>query len=170
VGVVTFDGAGFTRYTTKDGLPGGGVFQVAVAADGTIWAATERSGVARFDGNTWTTYTTDHGLLSYEAVVAAGTDGTVWAVHPVNGYSRFDGTGWTPHPFDPPVGDFRAAVTSDGMLWTISDEGLIGFDGNTRTIHPSPFVQLDGSLKLTPVQWGSASIIPTGMRVYTPFP
>ena len=153
-GVVAFDGVGFVRYTTEDGLPGGGVYQVAVAADGTIWAATGPSGVASFDGNTWTTYTTDDGLLSNEAVIATGTDGTVWAVHPGYGYSRFDGTGWIPYPFDPPVGSFGAAVASGGLLWTISDAGLISFDGNTRIIHPSPFIQPDGFFTFTPVQWG----------------
>ena len=143
-GVVAFDGAGFTRYTTKDGLPGGYVSRVVVAADGTIWAATDHSGIASFDGNIWTTYTIADGLLSNEAVVATGTDGTVWAVHSTLpfGYSRFDGIHWTPYPFDQRVGGFRPAVASDGTLWAVSPGGLVSFNGITRTVYPSPFGQL----------------------------
>lgn len=156
-GVLRFDGAGFSRYTTEDGLPSDRELRVSAAADGTIWAATERSGIASFDGTSWTSYTTADGLLSNQAVIATGSDGTVWAVHlddPPYGYSRFDGIGWTTYPFDFEVGGYRAEVAPDGTLWTISDDGLISFDGNTRTIYPTPFVQPDGSLTFTPVQWG----------------
>jgi hypothetical protein len=156
-GVLRFDGAGFSRYTTEDGLPRDRELRVSAAADGTIWAATERSGIASFDGTSWTSYTTADGLLSNQAAIATGSDGTVWAVHlddPPYGYSRFDGIGWTTYPFDFEVGGYRAEVTPDGTLWTISDEGLISFDGNTRTIYPTPFVQPDGSLTFMPVRWG----------------
>ncbi|HSR45060.1 MAG TPA: hypothetical protein VLT15_07505, partial [Acidimicrobiia bacterium] len=155
-GVLRFDGTDFTRYTVEDGLPSGQVVRVSSAGDGTIWAATERSGVASFDGTTWTSYATADGLLSDQAVIAAGADGTVWAVHyerPPYGYSRFDGTEWTSYRFDQPVGGYRAEVIPDGTLWTISDEGLVSFDGTTRIIHASPFVQPEGSLTFTPVQW-----------------
>jgi hypothetical protein len=161
-GVLRFDGTEFTRYTTEDGLPSNMVLQVT-AIDGTVWVATdalygnpstaspdEAAGVAAFDGTTWTTYTMADGLLSNDAVIATGADGSVWAVHyeiPPYGYSRFDGTEWRAYPFDPPVGGYRAEVTPDGTLWTISDGVLISFDGTTRTIHPSPF------LTFTPVQW-----------------
>ncbi|MDF1596818.1 MAG: hypothetical protein P1T08_12135 [Acidimicrobiia bacterium] len=143
-GVLSFDGAGFTRHTTEDGLPSDTVVQVTTGTDGTIWLATEAAGVAAFDGTIWTTYTMADGLLSNDAVIATGIDGTVWAVHygfPPYGYSRFDDTGWTTYPFDSPVGDRQAAVTSDGTLWTVSEDELTSFDGITRTIHPSPFTQ-----------------------------
>ncbi|NNC40834.1 MAG: hypothetical protein HKN95_09090, partial [Acidimicrobiia bacterium] len=141
-GVLSFDGTDFTRYTTEDGLPSNNEIRVSAAGDGTIWAATERSGVARFDGTSWTSYTTANGLLSNQAVIAAGYDGTVWAVHlddPPYGYSRFDGSGWTTYPFNFEVGAYRAEVGPDGRLWTISDEGLISFDGTTRTFFATPF-------------------------------
>lgn len=142
-GVLSFDGAGFTRYTTEGGLPGHTAVRVTAGADGTIWVATA-AGVAAFDGTTWTTYTMADGLLSNDAVIATGLDGTVWAVHyqiPPYGYSRFDGTGWTTYPFDSPLGGFRAEVAPDGTLWTISEDGLASFDGITRTVHPTPFTQ-----------------------------
>jgi hypothetical protein len=163
-GVLRFDGTEFTRYTTDDGLPGNGVFQVASGTDGRIWAATdalyaspetaspdEAAGVVAFDGTTWTTFTMEDGLLSNDAVIATGADGTVWAVHyeiPPYGYSKFDEIGWTTYPFDFEVGGYRAEVGSDGTLWTISDEGLVSFDGITRTFHSTPFTMF------TPVDWG----------------
>lgn len=143
-GVLSFDAVGFTRYTTEDGLPSDTVVQVTTGTDGTIWVATEAAGVAAFDGTTWNAYTMADGLLSNDTVIATGSDGTVWAVHhemPPYGYSRFDGTGWTTYPFDSPVGDRQAAVTPDGTLWTVSEDGLASFDGTTRTIHPTPFTQ-----------------------------
>jgi len=154
-GLFSFDGTVFTQYTTEDGLPGDNAFQVTAAADGTIWVATDilyndpatasreaAAGIASFDGTVWTTYTIADGLLSNDAVLTASSDGTVWAVHyeiPPYGYSHFDGTQWTPYPSEPPVGGFRATASPDGTLWTSSDQGLISFDGTTRTIHPSPF-------------------------------
>jgi hypothetical protein len=158
-GLFAFDGDTFTLYRTEDGLPGNNVFQVSATADGTIWVATDTlysdpssaspdaaAGIASFDGSVWTSYTADDGLLSNDAVVVAGGDGSVWAVHyeiPPYGYARFDGSDWTAYPVDPPVGGFRAAVTTDGVLWTTSPAGLVTFDGTTRRIHPSPFPSPD---------------------------
>jgi hypothetical protein len=155
-GLFTFDGEDFTHITTADGLPDDNAFQVAVAVDGTIWVATdvlygnpefalpdEAAGVASFDGTSWTTYTLADGLLSNDGVVAAGPDGTAWVVHgeiAPRGYARFDGTAWTAYPTDPPVGGFRAVVDSDGTLWTASEDGLVRFDGVTKTVYESPFI------------------------------
>lgn len=157
VQVLRFDGTGFARYITDDGLASDNIVQVTSAGDGTIWAATERSGIARFDGTSWTSYTTADGLLSDDAVIAAGADGTVWAAHfhdPPYGYSRFDGTGWTTYPFYGLVGGWIATVGPDGTLWTVSEEALVSFDGDTRTVYPSPFVDPDGVFRFMPVQWG----------------
>ena len=154
-GLFSFDGAQFTRHTTESGLPSGIAFQVAAAPDGSIWVATDAlydepstaapdaaAGVARFDGTTWTTYTMTDGLLSNDAFIASGPDGSVWAIHseiPPYGYARFDGATWTPYPTDQPTGGFRAAVDTDGALWTATDDGLVRFDGTTTTTYPTPF-------------------------------
>ncbi len=154
-GLFMFDGAEFTHLTSADGLPDDNAFQVAVASDGTIWVATdalytdpataspdEAAGVASYDGTTWTTYTLADGLLSNDGIVAAGPDGTVWVVHGEvgqSGYARFDGTGWTAYPTDLPVGGFRAVVDSEGTLWSTAEDGLVRFDGTTKTVYESPF-------------------------------
>jgi sugar lactone lactonase YvrE len=156
-GLVAYDPvSGFTRYTTDDGLPSDNIAQVASAGDGMIWVATDAlypapsagspdvaAGVASFDGTTWTTYTMADGLVWNDGVVAAGPNGTVWTVHngtPPHGYARLDGTTWTSYLFGQlPVGGSRSAVGPDGTLWTVSEDGLISFDGITRTVHDSPF-------------------------------
>jgi membrane protein implicated in regulation of membrane protease activity len=154
-GLFMFDGAEFTHLTSADGLPDDNAFQVAVASDGTIWVATDvlygnpefappdaAAGIATFDGTSWTTYTLADGLLSNDGIVAAGPDGTVWVVHDEvgqRGYARFDGTGWTAYPSDLPVGGFRAVVDSEGTLWSTAEDGLVRFDGTTKTVYESPF-------------------------------
>jgi hypothetical protein len=132
-GVLAFDGADWTHYTTSDGLPEKVGWSVAVAPDGTVWAGsvqdrTSGGGVAQFDGSTWTHFTTEHGLLSDSATVAVGADGTVWAVHQT-GVSRFDGRAWTAFPDVLGNGEW-ASVDASGTLWMPSrDSGVIGFDG-----------------------------------------
>jgi hypothetical protein len=132
-GVLAFDGADWTHYTTSDGLPEKVGWSVAVAPDGTVWAGsvqdgTSGGGVAHFDGSTWTQFTTEHGLLSDGATVTVGADGTVWAVHQT-GVSRFDGRAWTAFPDVLGNGEW-ASVDASGTLWMPSrDSGVIGFDG-----------------------------------------
>jgi hypothetical protein len=154
-GIYAFDGESFTHYDARDGLPSNNVFQVSAGPDGTVWVATDAlyvdfetgaagtaGGVASFDGETWTSYTTADGLLSNDAIVVAGVDGTVWAIHhegPPYGVSHFDGSSWSAYETDTSLGGFRSAVAPDGSLWTVSQEGLIHYDGDTITVHPSPF-------------------------------
>ena len=53
-GVARFDGSTWTVYTTAEGLLDD-VPDVAVGADGTVWAI-HQNGVSRFDGDTWTAF------------------------------------------------------------------------------------------------------------------
>ena len=154
-GLFAFDGTGFTRYTTDNGLPDDQTFVITAAPDGTIWAATDAlyedpstaspeaaAGIAAFDGTTWTSYTIADGLLSNDAIVTTGPDGSVWAVHseiPPYGYARFNSTDWTAYPFESPTYGFRVAVDADGTVWMAARQGLVGFDGTTQTVYPSPF-------------------------------
>jgi ligand-binding sensor domain-containing protein len=48
-GVVRFDGATWTRYTTGNGLADNSVFSVAVAPDGIVWFGTNK-GISRYSG------------------------------------------------------------------------------------------------------------------------
>ena len=64
------------RFGADDGLTAG-PGQVAVTADGTVWAA-EASGLARFDETRWTTV----GEGSSWGPLAAAPDGSVFVVGP----------------------------------------------------------------------------------------
>jgi ligand-binding sensor domain-containing protein len=77
-GVSLFDGADTWRnYTTADGLAGNVVYSLAQAADGGLWAGTNR-GLSYFDGTTWRSYR--HGLRSAHVyAVALDDDGNIWA-------------------------------------------------------------------------------------------
>lgn len=124
----------WTVYTTGDGLADNTVASIAVAPDGTVWAATgdpdeEPTGVSRFDGKSWTTYTTDDGLASDDVrSIAVGPDGVVWFAS-WDGLTRFDpaagleqgGEPWK--TFDVAVLDI--AVGSAGVLWGVDDSGSI---------------------------------------------
>ncbi len=135
-GVLAFDGADWTHYTTSDGLPEKVGWSVAVAPDGTVWAGSVQDqtggGIAHFDGSTWTHFTTEHGLLSDSATVAVGANGTVWAIHQT-GVSRFDGRAWTAFPEVLGEGEW-ASVDASGTLWMPArGGGVIGFDGIATT-------------------------------------
>jgi ligand-binding sensor domain-containing protein len=75
-GVARLAGPGEPRlYTVADGLPEGGVIDLAVAADGMLWAASS-SAVARFDGETWRTY--ELGVPDAQIQAIAPGIGKVW--------------------------------------------------------------------------------------------
>ena len=77
-GVLHFDGESWIAYTPDDGLLDDSVLDIAVAADGTVWAAVG-GGVSRYDGATWTSFDWEDGLASdYVLSVAVGPDGAVW--------------------------------------------------------------------------------------------
>jgi hypothetical protein len=93
-----FDGGAWTSWTVGDGVAHHQVADLAVAADGAVWAATP-AGLSRFDGGEWTTVTAEDGLpRDHVTSVGAGGD-AVWAAtespdrgsETEVGLSRFDG-------------------------------------------------------------------------------
>ena len=64
-----------TRYGMQDGVPRGAVQQLALDADGSLWAVT-RTGLARFDGERWETVQAPDISAAYG--VLADRAGTVW--------------------------------------------------------------------------------------------
>jgi ligand-binding sensor domain-containing protein len=91
-GIRRLDGTIWTRFGVEGGLPSDDVNDVAVADDGTVWAATRR-GLARFDGSRWEEVEPgNHGVVAVApdgavwAAKAAGTDASAgWIVGPVGG-------------------------------------------------------------------------------------
>jgi ligand-binding sensor domain-containing protein len=77
-GVLHFDGESWTAYTIDDGLLDDYVVDIAVAADGVVWAAVG-GGASRYDGVAWVSFAREDGLASnYVLSVAVGSDGAVW--------------------------------------------------------------------------------------------
>lgn len=131
---------------------------LAVAGDGSLWAATA-NGVVRWDLDTQTptVYTTEHGLVSEGAVfVEAGLDGTVWAGGDV-WMARFDGALTTfSVPNDYPL--YQIAVGPDGTVWAAFEPGRLGrFDGSEWQMLDAPsFAEPQG-------EWVSAlAVAPDG--------
>jgi hypothetical protein len=89
-GVARFDGSTWTVYTTAEGLLDD-VPDVAVGADGTVWAI-HQNGVSRFDGDTWTAFPGIAGLGMFASVDASGT---LWMPARDGGVIGFDGTDLT---------------------------------------------------------------------------
>ena len=88
-GAARFDGSTWTVYTTADGLLDD-VPDVAVGADGTVWAI-HQNGVARFDGDTWTAFPGVEGL----GMAAVDASGTLWMPSRDGGVIGFDGIDMT---------------------------------------------------------------------------
>ncbi|RLE17571.1 MAG: hypothetical protein DRJ50_13895 [Actinobacteria bacterium] len=116
------------------------VRSLAVATDGSLWAATA-GGLVRWDLSTQTPtiYTSDDGLPAGGfSFVEAGPDGTVWTGGP-GWMARFDGS-WTtfavPHK-DPMM---PVAVGPDGSVWSVTGPQKLGrFDGSAWQVFESPF-------------------------------
>jgi hypothetical protein len=85
-GAARFDGSTWTIYTTADGLLDD-VPDVAVGADGTVWAIHQK-GVSRFDGDTWTAFPDVSGIGMFASVDASGM---LWMPSRDGGVIGFDG-------------------------------------------------------------------------------
>ncbi|MBN1120575.1 MAG: hypothetical protein JXJ17_05815 [Anaerolineae bacterium] len=124
-GVVHIDQGGSTRYTKDDGLPGVVVYDVGVAPDQTVWAATD-GGVAHFDGEKWIAYTDDL-VYPVASSVTFTPDGAVW-FGSRGGVSRFDGKHWTLWPMDDANrDDWNTPIETapDGSVWFGTWKGLM---------------------------------------------
>jgi ligand-binding sensor domain-containing protein len=124
-GVMHIDQGGSTLYTKDDGLPGVVVFDVGVAPDQTVWAATD-GGAAHFDGDRWRAYT-DELVYPVASSVTFTPDGAVW-FGSRGGVSRFDGKRWTLWPMeDANRDDWNTPIETapDGSVWFGTWKGLM---------------------------------------------
>jgi hypothetical protein len=89
VGVAMFDGTGWRRFTTADGLPSADTFSLTVDPRGHIWVGTW-SGVAEYDGTEWSTpYAVQNKTIFNDHVHAIAFDsaGNFWVGHIKDGVS-----------------------------------------------------------------------------------
>ena len=133
-GVVSYDGEGFTRFTTADGLVGDFVHSVTRDLQGNLWFGTQSSGVSRYDGEGFTSITVDDGLGGNQVnCLFTDRDGYVWFGAGSGGLSRYDGvqfTHLTPASGMPSSFVFGAAQDRHGRLWFGARDGLCRLDGD----------------------------------------
>lgn len=146
---------------------------LAVAPDGTVWAAPNHEPyVFAYDGTSWTVFDESDGVPAMPFSVAIAPDGAVWVgstgiygdpdgnVLPT-GVARFDGTSWTQYTTNEGLlsNDASVVVGPDGTVWLIHHglspdlaaelgvdplpRGLSRFDGNAWTTYPD--VAVSGS-------------------------
>lgn len=145
-GVSRFDGTSWRTFTTADGLPSNRIADLAVTADGMVWAATA-AGVGQYDGRRWYSYTRARSFFQLPGedirALAIAPDGlTVWAATD-QGAARFNGRRWESlaQVGSQHINDIRdVAVTPDGMVWAATPGGLKRYDGTRWEI----FTMADG--------------------------
>ena len=141
-------------FTSTDGVPvaEGGLGQVAVAPDGTVWAYTWTQDVIMFDGTRWIEpdgydqvdivnprCVADEACLNPITAMAIGRDGLLSLAVGPETLLQFDGADWTVLPVSDieTHGDSASAwaadiaVASDGTLWIASWEELLRYNGTS---------------------------------------
>lgn len=133
-GLWRFDGR---EWQEAQPLPGGGVGVLAVAADGTLWAATGQ-GLAESDGQAWSTHPRRAGPAGdHVTSISVAHDGTVWTTGP-GGLARFDGAQWRPlarDENDPLARASAVAAADDGSVWVYGQGGVLRVHGDSWTRH-----------------------------------
>ena len=131
-GVARFDGR-WRTFTAADGLAGDEAQALAVAPDGSLWAAfdTPLRGLSRYAGGTWRTVSCPTAAPSGARVLAAAqTPGAIWLATDA-GVNRYDGEGWV--AFGPrdglAPGPVLALAATGDTVWAGGVRGVARFDG-----------------------------------------
>lgn len=125
-----------TVYSEWDGLPDRHVYHVAVAPDGTVWAA-GRSWLARFDGVVWTELEQNvlPDLSHPVGDMAVARDGALWVAAGADTLIRIDAvessTYQVPEPWtSTEPWSMSLALDPSGTVWASSlVSGVLSFDG-----------------------------------------
>lgn len=133
------------------GSPVGESGPIAVDQGNTVWKGGGKGwvnlgGLARLDGGVWQTVSPFGATpaVQVEEIVVA-PDGDVWMTlqrdHPRDSkgtfvIARLGGTGWTVYGHDTglPDGNYRLAITPDGVAWAAASGGIYRLDGRTWTV------------------------------------
>lgn len=140
----------WATYTREQGVGGGSSAEapaLAVAADGTLWAAITNGNVSRFQDDTWTAY---DGLRSYDAV-AVDAQGRAWfgddskgiVVLKADGSKAMDLTKVQGLPSD----NVQALLADGETMWIALDVGLARYANGKaelvldKTVLPHPYLR-----------------------------
>ncbi len=137
-GLVKFDGAGWTVYSTSNSdIYTDYLYNVAADKDGNIWAESD-SKLIKFDGSTWTSF--DHTYMNTNAMaIEYKADSTIiWMGTGYDGLLRFNGTNFS--EVEDPMNNISTssieALTFDltGKLWIgTGHDGIFVKDDTTFT-------------------------------------
>lgn len=126
------------EYSWDDGLAASSTEDLAVDANGSVWAAHLAEGVSRFDGDQWRKFTTDDGLAdNWVYCITADSAGKVW-FGTLGGASIYDDETWTTYSSeDGLAGDWVSdvVIAPNGHIWFATDSGVSEFDGATWKTH-----------------------------------
>ena len=137
-GVAKFNGMNWTTYTTAQGLIHNEINDIAIDAQGNVWACSRPlfiegpGGVNKFDGTGWTSYNTSDGLASpYVSSVEIDSKGNKW-FGTTKGVNKFDDVTWTTYDSsDGLSSNYIYAIAEDNnqALWFATGNGLSIYDG-----------------------------------------
>jgi signal transduction histidine kinase/ligand-binding sensor domain-containing protein len=139
-GLVRFDGVRFTVFDRSNSL---GIrsnrFNVLYeAADGAIWAGTERAGVTRYAHGTFTTYTTQDGLPDNHVDGVTGDDaGNVWVL---SGHQimLWDGARFDPAELHGVTVPFYRSNWNPQVFWASDRQNIHRFTNGQLSVRPLP--------------------------------
>ncbi len=138
--VIRIDSAGWNFITGNTILhPQSGVYSLAIASSGHVWAATHSYGVYHFDGTDWQVFNSSNaGLVNHIGGVAIDSSGMVWISNIIK-LSKYNGTAWTHYFAGPlaPGGFSHVSVGPDQKIWISTVSGLISFNGVNFAAHPA---------------------------------
>jgi ligand-binding sensor domain-containing protein/signal transduction histidine kinase len=153
-GLARYRAGSFTLFTTKEGLPSGGIAQIYLDRSGRLWLASSRSGLIRVDNvesdrPTFVSYTSQQGLSSdITSVITEDLNGHIYV-----------GTGRGLDELDPATGRIKHFTTADGLvsgsmlsafcdksgaLWFGTQKGLSRFVPATDESAAAPPIMITG--------------------------
>jgi hypothetical protein len=134
-------------YDAFNGLTANAIADIGSAADGTLWMATEGSGVWSFDGQRFVNLTTDDGLADDEVNgVTAARDGVMWFATQ-GGASRYHDGEWTSLTAAHGLADDEVNSIyedEDGVLWFATQGGVSRREGDGFVEDPTVTAALAG--------------------------
>ncbi|HEY0137770.1 MAG TPA: two-component regulator propeller domain-containing protein [Nannocystis sp.] len=137
-GVIRYDGAAFTRFTTLEGLSEDFVYSIHEDRRGILWFGTS-GGLSRHDGTTFTTYSERDGLGGHDVwAIVEDRGGDLWLGTGGGGVTRFDGaTSFQTISTQQGLGNGHVQSLledSRGRLWIGTSGGAYRLDG-TRAVN-----------------------------------
>jgi signal transduction histidine kinase/streptogramin lyase len=155
-GLARYRAGSFTLFTTKEGLPSGGIAQIYLDRSGRLWLASSRSGLIRVDNvesdrPTFVSYTAQQGLSSdITSVITEDLNGHIYV-----------GTGRGLDELDPATGRIKHFTTADGlasgsMLSAFCDKSGALWFGTQKGL--SRFVPTDESIAAPPIMITGLSV------------